>query len=249
MANLLVLLAPSVFAQQLEPPDPQAGGAASNLAVSLDPSGAEEAATDGSAKAGLVENRTATADPAVGRRPAPRLPRRPDYVAAGRTVDGDTPWHRTGLGALAIVLALIGAGYALLRKYAPGARTPGTDAVRVVGRTPLSPKHSLALVRVGRRFVLIGVAGDRVTPLSEVTDPHEVAELAALSGDTLQASATRFDATLLKEALGFDGEPREYGGHDPADEPGAARDPRTPSRYSVTDLLGRLRRLQSSEAT
>ncbi len=86
------------------------------------------------------------------------------------------------LGALAVVLLLLGVAVYLLRRYVPGFRPVDHDALKVVARTGLSPKHSLALVRVGRRYVLVGMAGDHVSPVCEMTDPQEVAELTAQVG-------------------------------------------------------------------
>jgi flagellar biogenesis protein FliO len=90
-------------------------------------------------------------------------------------------------GALAAVVAVI----LVLRMVAGkvlGLRSAGVlndRAVRVLSRTVMGAKQQLVLVQVGRRLVLLSDSGGRVSPVCEVTDPDEVAELAAM---TLPAS-------------------------------------------------------------
>lgn len=161
-------------------------------------------------------------------------------------------WYRTGLGSLAIVLAVIAGVYLAIRRFVPGARAAGMDAVKVVGRTALSPKHTVALLQVGRRFVLVALAGDRVWNICEVSDPEEAAELAAQTGTVLHGGGRGFDAALLSEATGYSRGVMELGeaearGIDTSvdDVVKAARGARPAARKPVTELLGRLRELQA----
>lgn len=137
-------------------------------------------------------------------RVSPRL-RRPEVTSpssnAGRLSEGKvTPWYRTGLGALGIVLSLIVLAVWALRRWVPAARVADNGVLSVVGRIGLSPKHSLALVKMGRRFVLVGVSGDRLSGLCEVADPEEVAELAARVGVETNPRTDAFDDLMLHEA-------------------------------------------------
>jgi flagellar biogenesis protein FliO len=236
--------------------------AASNQAVSLavdDPAPGDAAAPDISG--GSSDDQTAGADPRHARFEEEASgdgstgPRRtvPPRAATGPSpssqFDPSPPWYRTGLGSLAIVLALIGAAYAIIRRLLPGARMAGMDGVRVVGRAALSPKHTLALIHLGRRFVLVALAGDRVRALCEVTDPGEVAELAAQTGTILGREDRGFDATLLTEAADFSSDDAQ-GAADEAESRGAgvSRPPRAPGQRvnrPVAELLGRLQELQA----
>lgn len=69
-------------------------------------------------------------------------------------------------------------GMWLMRKMVPGSRKLfGSRLVNVLGRTHLSSKHAVYLLKVGDKVLVVGVAGDRIQPLSEVTDPREVARM------------------------------------------------------------------------
>ena len=160
-----------------------------------------------------------------------------------RTAGHETPWYRSGLGALAIVLSLVGAATWVLRRWMAGGRISlgrNSGVLRIVGRTPLSPKHSLALIQLGRRFVMVGVAGDRVNTLCEVSDPEEVAELAARTGTPAEPGAGRFDDLLLGEAADYRKVLEEEVGETRRASAKGAR-----AREPLTDLLSRLRTLQA----
>jgi len=62
----------------------------------------------------------------------------------------------------------------------------GAGVMQVVSRTNLAPKQQMLLVRVGRRLMVIGDSGGRLTGLGEITDPDEVA---SLLGQTQTAQA------------------------------------------------------------
>ncbi len=109
-----------------------------------------------------------------------------------------------GVGALVAVLLLIGVVAWAVRRWMPAARHGDNGVLRIVGRANLSTKHSLALVQLGRRFVMVGVAGDHVTTLCEVSDEEEVAELAARMYVSGGQASDGFDQLLSREAAAFD---------------------------------------------
>ena len=168
-----------------------------------------------------------------------RLVRRKPTVGDLADTDRSTPWYRTGLGALAIVLALVGAAFWLVRRWMPSARTVDASVMKIVGRTGLTPKHSLALVRVGRRYVMVGGSADRLDSLCEISDPEEVAELSARVGIDRSLAAEPFDTLLAGEASDYqDSEPS------PSDTTTTKRSRLAGPSGSLTGLLGRLRALQ-----
>jgi flagellar biogenesis protein FliO len=122
----------------------------------------------------------------------------------------------------------------------PSARAADSGVLRVVGRAALSSKQSVALIQLGRRFVMVGISGDRLNRLCEVGDPDEVAELAARTGAMPASRAGAFDDLLLREAA-------DFGEHHEGDPEGArsirTNVGRTPKRLS--GLLQRLRALQA----
>lgn len=82
--------------------------------------------------------------------------------------------------ALALVVGLIFLARFLLRRFGGTAKfTGGSRVVEVLARTALTPKHQVFLVRLGRRLVLVGAGPEGLAALAEVTDPDEVAKLAA----------------------------------------------------------------------
>lgn len=180
-------------------------------------------------------------DGAPGARPKPRLLRRrdADAVATRGLTNEVTPWHRSGLGALAIVLALVVVVFFVVRRYVPSMRVNEHGAIRVVARTALSPKHSVALLRLGQRFVLVGVTGDRLTALAEVRDADEVGELAAQVG--VSGAGEGFAGTLAAESLSFEPELEEA-----SPDQGGASDKAAPGRSARGGGLAQLKRRLSS---
>ena len=110
-------------------------------------------------------------------------PRRGGTLGLGDgSADGSTPWYRSAIGSLMLVLALVAIAYTVVKRFIPTARTADSGLIRVVARAALSPKHSVALVQLGQRFVMIGVSPDRMSTITEIRDADEVGELAARAG-------------------------------------------------------------------
>ena len=105
-----------------------------------------------------------------------------DGRPVGPAAGGIGPWLRT-LGALVLVGVLVFALRVVLKRMG-GPRRPGrrADAMEVVAQAPLAGRQQLALVRLGRRLVLVGTGPTGMSALAEVTDPAEVAELLAEVG-------------------------------------------------------------------
>ena len=122
----------------------------------------------------------------------------------------------------------------------PSARAADSGVLRVVGRAALSSKQSVALIQLGRRFVMVGISGDRLNRLCEVGDPDEVAELAARTGAMSASRAGAFDDLLLREATDF-GKGREG-------EQEEERSVRTGLGRSPKRLAGLLQRLRALQA-
>jgi len=113
-----------------------------------------------------------------------------------------------GLWPLAVVLALIGALALLARRILPSrwqGGPGGRGMVEVLGRQPLSARQSGALLRVGRRIVVIGITPDKLTHLDTITDPDEVAELVGRSVSLRDGSLSRtFEREVLREAAAYE---------------------------------------------
>ncbi len=97
---------------------------------------------------------------------------------------------------LLVVLGLIFLAALAVRKFMPrGMRASGGNAINILARQHLSSKQSLCLVQVGRRVVLVGVTGEQMSALSEITDREELADLTV---KLARSAPSSFSATLEK---------------------------------------------------
>ena len=148
------------------------------------------------------------------------------------------PWYRSSLIGLAVVLGLILLVSRVLRRYVPAVRALGGEGLRVVQRTPLSSKQSVALVQVGQRMVLIGITPDHVSSLAVIDDPEECARLRARTTAAGKAGSN-FEAVLSQEADKFDRAPVEAA-IDNADGSRQLRD----TRGHLEGILKKLKEMQ-----
>jgi flagellar biogenesis protein FliO len=114
-----------------------------------------------------------------------------------------SPWKM--LGALLLAVGGILGVAKLLKSLGVGplgSATPlPTSVCEVLGVTPLPPRHSLYLLRLGRKIVLVGSSGEQLTVLSEITDADEVAALIQLSQRaTDNADVPSFFSRLINHA-------------------------------------------------
>jgi hypothetical protein len=89
---------------------------------------------------------------------------------------------------------------------------------------------------------MVGISADRTDSLCVISDPEEVAELAARIGLDRSEKVGSFDTLLAAEAMDYRGLPLPT-----LDSPTSARVRRDPTPGSLTDLLGRLRTLQPKQ--
>ncbi|MCH7704816.1 MAG: flagellar biosynthetic protein FliO [Planctomycetes bacterium] len=151
----------------------------------------------------------------------------------------DTVWYRSSIVSLAIVLIVIGGVYWLLRRWVPSIRASESGALRIVARTSVTPKQTVLLLQVGRRFVLAGASADRFDLLSEIRDPEEVAELLVRTHAGGQHAAGVFDKQLNKELGAYEVSLEDV--PDKETEPTRTRS----GSLQLAGLLDRLRSLHS----
>jgi hypothetical protein len=128
------------------------------------------ARADRSPPAAAIRGPAAEAKDAEGEERLP-LPRRGESArrsAAG--AQGSGSWW-LGTAGIALALAVFGAISLATRRYLP---QQGSGPLRVVGRTNLSPKHTVYLLQAGERVLIVG-AGPQGAPslLGELTDSTE----------------------------------------------------------------------------
>jgi flagellar biogenesis protein FliO len=79
------------------------------------------------------------------------------------------------LGGVVALILLLKLG--LKRVFGVASAPRSSRAVQVLTRSPLSPRHQLMVLRVGRRLLVVADGGGQMNTLSEITDPDEVAAL------------------------------------------------------------------------
>lgn len=100
-------------------------------------------------------------------------------------------------GALAVVIGLIFTARWVGKKYFPNlsvGRAPGV--VRVLARSPISPRQHVLLVQVGRRVLVVADNGTQVSRLTDITDPDEVASLLGQLAPRSEPQTEAFDEKL-----------------------------------------------------
>ncbi|MCA9115997.1 MAG: flagellar biosynthetic protein FliO, partial [Planctomycetaceae bacterium] len=85
----------------------------------------------------------------------------------------------TSFASLAVLILLMLGGAKLWRRHGPrmGSVIPG-EAVEVLGRRPVDARHSIVLVRLGSRILVLSAGTGGLQTLTELSDPVEVDFLA-----------------------------------------------------------------------
>ncbi len=117
-----------------------------------------------------------------------------------RTAPATPTTAGSGLGLLIGYTLLLGGilagGLWLVGKHLPTRRLFASPAMEVLGRTHLDPRNYLALARVGRRVLVVGVGPDGMRPLGEIAESAEVAELLAVARPRSEAGVNLFQRLL-----------------------------------------------------
>ena len=73
----------------------------------------------------------------------------------------------------------------------------GKETLEVVGQTTLTKNHTLHVVKLGERLLLVSAGESEVTCLSEISDPVEVEQLLATT-DTDESPRSTFKALFAQ---------------------------------------------------
>jgi len=138
------------------------------------------------------------------------------------------------LAAIVGTIVLLGWGYRNLSGGRTMLRPRRHGLIEVMSRASLSPRQSLALVRIGPRAVLIAYGADRTTALDVIDDAGLVAQLAGETAMSAPGSAT----TEFRNALAA--QDRAYSG---SNEPAPGSVAGTSSKRDNEDLQAAKRRL------
>jgi len=140
----------------------------------------------------------AQAKPSVEDQPIHFTARRQAAKSTGRTnVTGS--WGAAIL-ALAVVLAVIFVAAYLFRRAWPSSQGwRNCPAIEILGRTYLSPKQSLCLVKVGKEITLLGLCADRISALGKIDDPEQIAGIVSRIEQARQTSITNSFSNLFRQ--------------------------------------------------
>jgi flagellar protein FliO/FliZ len=128
----------------------------------------------------LAPPRLARATPALEPGAPPARPFPPRGMVVRRTAEqseGTGTWW-LGTGGIALALAICGGLSVATRRGWRWPQIASAGTLRVVGRTSLSPRHTVHLLSVGGRVLIVGT-GPQGAPslLGELTDPDELQRL------------------------------------------------------------------------
>ena len=155
---------------------------------------------------------------------------------AGQSLTKSVAWYRSPYIVLLGIVALLLGISSAIKKYVPTARPVRAEMMQVLGRTPISAKQSAVLLHVGKRILLLGVSGDSIRTLTEITDPEELAGLMGKATSTAEPVDGGFDKALA----------REFGKYDDVIPADSDDDTLHRTKGQLQTLLGRLRDLQSN---
>ena len=100
-----------------------------------------------------------------------------------------------------VVMALLGATFWVLRRYAGKSRLLGGGTMHVLARKGIAQKQEILLVEVGPRILIVGATRDRLAALGEFRDPDEIARLRADLEPRGGGTARRTFDQSLREGL------------------------------------------------
>ncbi len=147
----------------------------------------------------------------------------PDRAERSTPLDPSSPQLLRVIAALVVVIGLLVALRALIRRASPLAGGRPSGVLQVLARYPVARGQQLVLLKLDRRIVLAHQSRTAMNLLSEITDPDEVAgllarvEAAAPARQRFQGLLDRFAASAV-------------------DRPGRAGLPGTEAQGEVIDL-------------
>jgi len=159
---------------------------------------------------------------------------------AGGSIGG---WLGPTWWALILVIGLVFLGAYAIKRWVPGRMGGrGEGPFRVLSRWHLSARQYVALIQVGRRMLLIGVTGQQISLLADISDPAEIEQLMARCPQGRSALSEGFGQLLgRKRAEMTDGLDEATESDEPPASTGRAMDQLARLLRQVRLRLSRLR--------
>ncbi len=108
--------------------------------------------------------------------------------------------------AMGIVITMILGLRWVGKKYFPNVAVPrSSGTMKVLSRLAISPKQQFLMIQIGKRIVVVGDSTGQMSPISEITDPEEVAGLfSQLAEERSQQSMKGFGALFHRAEADFE---------------------------------------------
>ncbi|HVT88380.1 MAG TPA: flagellar biosynthetic protein FliO [Tepidisphaeraceae bacterium] len=107
--------------------------------------------------------------------------------------------------SLTIVISLIFFLRWVARRFFPNlAGSKASSVVRLLGRSPISPKQQVLLVQVGKRVLVVADNGAQLSRLTEITEADEVAWIIGRVSGNSTESSSKFSESLTDAEQSFD---------------------------------------------
>lgn len=133
------------------------------------------------------------------------LANRPVAQPAEQTQDSGSRMIGWLIGVVVFAVFVFWGGLYLVKRWMPGGQNLfACPAMEVVGRTHLDPRRYVAMLRVGRRVLLLAVSPDEIRPLGEVEDETDVADLLAQAKPRSAAGRSVFHTLFQRQAARVD---------------------------------------------
>ncbi len=188
----------------------------------------------------LQQQVEASAEPVA--RPIKRRARIDRPRAIKQNAGAGVQWYRNGFVALGAVLLLIAIVAWGLKRFGPKGQLGGS-AIRILSRSHLSPKQSLALIRVSDRVMLVGITPDRISHLTTFDDPVGV-DIMTASTNANAVPREPFGGLLDSESMLFEVDD-DVEEHVSSADLGTVRQ----TRRNLKSLLGRVKALKETART
>lgn len=133
--------------------------------------------------------------------PAPlTLPRRSPATPYPRTGFSWQPPVLTTIGSLSAVCGLFLALAYLWRRYTPSRYLPlPKEVFWSLGTAAIPPRHTVHLLQLGSKLVLVACCQGQIETITEITDPEEVARLRGLCEQQRSGSISASFRQLLSQ--------------------------------------------------
>lgn len=146
----------------------------------------------------------------------PALPPRKSPASSGsrpagseKIATGNSSWSTTLLSLTVVIALILSCAYALRKQIPLASKILPTEVIEVLGKRYIDPRNSIHLIRCGSRILIVAHSPQHgMQPLSEITDPVQIDELAGRCYQSRSNSATqKFSQLLGNQFKGTDASP------------------------------------------